>query len=114
MHLLKPLTLLCLSTSALTFKIRAFSGPSCTGSAREINVHDNTCRDSDVPTTRSFRVLSYGAGRQRAVFWREDYCLPFPADDIANWWADGGSDEFKKDACLDLEYGAKAYGSSSA
>lgn len=93
------------------YKIRAFSGSGCTGSAREINVWDNTCRNTDVPDTRSIRVLGYGAGRQRAEFYRTKACA-LPAQ--KGWWADGGSNEFKKGACLDLPILAITYGSRSA
>ncbi|KAL2825293.1 hypothetical protein BDW59DRAFT_146362 [Aspergillus cavernicola] len=112
MHLIKPLAmaLSCLSTGALSFKIRAFSGADCTGSAREINVWDNTCRDTDVPDTRSFRVLAYGAKRQRAGFYRYGSCM----EERQDWWADGGSDTFIIDRCVTLNFDATAYGSVSA
>ncbi|KAL4871333.1 hypothetical protein BDV12DRAFT_206504 [Aspergillus spectabilis] len=112
MHILTPLTLAitCLSAGAMSFKIRAFSGEGCTGSAREINVWDNTCRDTDVPDTRSFRVLAYGAGRQRANFFKGQGCWY----ERQGWWADGGSDTFKKGECITLDFNARTYGSVSA
>ncbi|CAG7969277.1 unnamed protein product [Penicillium salamii] len=105
-------TLLSLSSGALSFKIRAFSGKDCSGGAREVNVWDNTCRDSNVPATRSFRVLSYGAHRQRAAFYDEAKCIG--GQRWTDFWADGGSDTFKKDACITLDFDASAYGSRSA
>lgn len=98
------------------FKIRAFSGSGCTGSAKEVNVWDNTCRNTDVPETRSFRVLSYGAHRQRATFFGTWGCDvgSIGGPPTKDWWADGGSNEFKKDACLDLSFNARAYNSRSA
>ncbi|KAL5335305.1 hypothetical protein BJX70DRAFT_375529 [Aspergillus crustosus] len=116
MHLLTPLvtTLTALTFTLLSpttaYKIRAFSGPSCTGSAREINVWDNTCRDTDVPATRSFRVLAYGAGRQRANFYESDGCWY----QHQGWWADGGSDTFIKGRCVTLDSSVRAFGSISA
>lgn len=112
MQIIVPLTaaLTCLGTGAYSFKIRAFSGEGCTGSAQEVNVWDNTCRDTDVPDTRSFRVLAYGAGRQRANFYQSDGCWY----EHQGWWADGGSDTFLKDECITLSFNARAYGSISA
>lgn len=46
MHLGNIFTLLCLGTGALSFKIRAFTGPDCSGSEKDINIWDNTCRGS--------------------------------------------------------------------
>ncbi|CAG8363679.1 unnamed protein product [Penicillium salamii] len=112
MHFAKTLALLSLSSGALSFKIRAFSGKDCSGDAREVNVWDNTCRDSNVPATRSFRVLSYGAHRQRAAFYDEGKCIG--GQRWTDFWADGGSDTFKKDACITLDFDASAYGSRSA
>ncbi|KAI9931126.1 hypothetical protein ASPWEDRAFT_178685 [Aspergillus wentii DTO 134E9] len=110
MHLAKTLTLFALTSGALSFKIRAFTGEDCSGDAKEVNVWDNTCRDSNVPKTKSFRVLAYGGHAQRAVFWKHSHCGDFDKD-FKSWWSDGGSDEFKKDACLNLGYESNAYGS---
>ena len=113
MHFIKTfasiITVMAVSTDAYT--IRAFTGPNCSGAARDINVWDNTCRNTDVPDTVSIRVLGYGARRQRAGFYRTNACA-LPAQQ--EWWADGGSDEFKKGACLDLPISAIAFGSRSA
>ncbi|KAL4780806.1 hypothetical protein BJX76DRAFT_350688 [Aspergillus varians] len=98
MHLCKTLTLLALTSStALSFKINAFSGPNCTGNVKEIN---------------SFRVLSYGAGRRRAGFYSQHSCVP--SGPFVDYFADGGSDKFKKRACLNLGFEAHAFGSRSA
>ncbi|KAA8649585.1 uncharacterized protein ATNIH1004_002256 [Aspergillus tanneri] len=110
MHLGKTIAFFCLSSGALSYKIRAFSGKDCSGDAKEINVWDNTCRDNNVPTTRSFRVLAYGAHRQRATF-SEDHACGYGKQ---SYWADGGSDKFKKDACITLDFEANTYGSRSA
>ncbi|KAL4885950.1 hypothetical protein BJY04DRAFT_179587 [Aspergillus karnatakaensis] len=115
MHLgiLSPLTLLLtltLTASTEAYKIRAFSGSGCTGTAREVNVWDNTCRDQNVPDTRSFRVLNYGAWRQRANFYKQDGCWY----EHQGWWADGGSNVFREGECVDLKWNARAYGSISA
>ena len=107
----KFLAILSLAPSALSFKIRAFSGDGCSGMAREVNVYDNTCADP-VPTTRSFRVLAYGAGRQRAVFHKGSTCIGQSGD--RSFWADGGSNDFLIDRCITLGYQAHAYGSRSS
>ena len=114
MHLGKVLVLLSISSGAYSFKIRAFTGKGCTGKAQEINVWDNTCRNTQVIEARSFRVLAYGAHRQRAAFYDHGECIGGPKVAWTDYWADGGSDTFKKDACLDLDFGAWAYGSRSA
>ena len=111
MHLLKTLALLSATSGALAFKVRAFTGENCSGDAKEINVWDNTCRDENVPGTKSFRVLSYGAARQRAAFYEGRECV---GRQVWNdFWADGGSDSFKEDACIDLGFTSKAFGSKS-
>lgn len=113
MHLGKTLALALLSASsgAFAFKVRAFTGENCSGDAKEINVWDNTCRDENVPATKSYRVLAYGAGRQRAAFYEGDKCIG--GGRWNDWWADGGSDTFKKDACIDLGFTSNAFGSRS-
>ncbi|KAL4871580.1 hypothetical protein BDV12DRAFT_164006 [Aspergillus spectabilis] len=114
MHLEKVLTVFgALSSGALSFKIRAFSVGGCTSSAREINVWDNTCRMMDVPKTRSFRVLAYGAGHQRATFWHEPL-LRIPRCVSKDCWANRGSDAFIKDRCIMLRYELYAFGSHYA
>lgn len=112
MHLTKTLALLAMSTGALSFKIRAFTGPDCTGDAKEINIYDNTCRDRNTIPTKSFRVLAYGARRQRAAFYAEPKCVG--GQQWTDYWADGGSDTFKKGRCLTLDFKANAFGSRSA
>jgi hypothetical protein len=114
MHIGKTIPFLCLSSGALSFKVRAFTGENCSGDAKEVNVWDNTCRDTNIPDTRSFRVLAYGAHRQRATFWEWNYCSNRPPEGHRSFWADGGSDNFKKDACISLDYTAQAFGSHSA
>ncbi|KAJ5103115.1 hypothetical protein N7532_003644 [Penicillium argentinense] len=118
MQLSNILTFLALSSGAYSFKIRAFTGDNCSGTAKEINVWDNTCRDSNTIKTRSFRVLSYGGYHQRAQFWESTHCyLGDGSKDHPiqhkNWWADGGSDTFKKDKCINLGYTSQAYNSYS-
>ncbi|KAL2820293.1 hypothetical protein BJX63DRAFT_428126 [Aspergillus granulosus] len=115
MQLLKTLTLISLATgTTFAYKIRAWSGNGCTGTPQEINIYDNTCRTTSVPAMKSFRVISYGAGRQRATFWTGAGCSPFWTDARQSYWADGGSDKFKKDACITLGWQPKALGSVSA
>jgi hypothetical protein len=114
MHITKLITLICLSSGALSYKIRAFSEPNCKGSARDINVYDNTCRNTDVPRTQSIRVLSYGAARQRANFFDHKNLVCWPGDATRGFWADGGSNDFKLDRCITLGFHAVAYGSASS
>ena len=82
MHIGKTILSLCLSSGALSFKVRAFTGEDCSGDAKEVNVWDNTCRDGNITDTRSFRVFAYGAHRQRATFWEWNYCSNRPPRDI--------------------------------
>ncbi|BCS19916.1 uncharacterized protein APUU_20348A [Aspergillus puulaauensis] len=113
MQLGNILTLLCLSTGALSFKVRAYTEGNCKGEAKDINVWDNTCRGSGIPKTHSFRVLAYGGRHQRAAFYTDGSCNPF-GKDWTDWWADGGSNVFKKDRCIDIGFGAYSMGSRSA
>ncbi|KAL5343856.1 hypothetical protein BJX70DRAFT_393279 [Aspergillus crustosus] len=112
-HLNLPLasaTLLLLSlTPSSAWIIRTFSGPGCTGSAREIKVDNNSCRTNDIPATRSFRVLTYGGPHQKAEFHDGNNCWRSTVE--ASWWADGGSDDFIKNRCLDLHFQPKVFGS---
>ena len=75
MHLGRFLAFFILSPAALSFKIRAFSGKDCSGEGHELNVWDNTCRNTDVPKNNSFRVLACGAHRQRAAFYGQGKCI---------------------------------------
>ncbi|KAH6699446.1 hypothetical protein ACHAQF_008994 [Verticillium nonalfalfae] len=115
MHITKTLTaVLCLGTGALSYKVRIFPGANCGGgAARDLNIFDNTCRSTDLFSFRSFRVLGYGAGRQRAKFWSGSICHETNAF-IQDWWADGGSDTFKTGTCITLPKTAKSLGSYSS
>lgn len=114
MHIGKTFALFCLSSGAVSYKIRAFAGRDCSGEAKEVNVWDNTCRNTNIFPTKSIRVLGYGAHRQRATFFLLGGCGA-ASEASADWWADGGSDEFKKDACLDFSgFQMNAYGSVSS
>jgi hypothetical protein len=110
MHLGKALAIIYLTASseALGFKIRAFEGANCSGKTNEINAWDNTYHDQWAPPTKSFRVLSYGGSRQRAKFYKGAGC---DGKSYNFWWVYGGSDPFKKNACLNLKDTAHAYGS---
>lgn len=115
MHFGNVLTLLCLSTTALSFKIRAYESGDCSGDSKDVNVEDNTCRRDNIPDTKSFEVLAYGAGRQRAAFYESGECAGSAGGHTWNdYWADGGSDTFRKGRCVGLGFTAKAYGSRSA
>jgi hypothetical protein len=76
MHVTKAFIAILATTSGVeAFKIRAFSGNGCTGANQEINIWDNTCRDSNILSPmRSFRLLNHGAFRQVGTFWRFNYC----------------------------------------
>ncbi|KAF5026817.1 hypothetical protein F66182_1101 [Fusarium sp. NRRL 66182] len=116
MHVTKTLTLLAgLTTGAMSYVVDAFEGRDCKGHKQRVNVWDNTCRDANIPVTQSILVISYGAGRQRAAFWKNNYCSNSPPPQIqGEWWADGGSDTFLKGRCINLKGPAKAFGSWSA
>ncbi|KAJ5458398.1 hypothetical protein N7475_009786 [Penicillium sp. IBT 31633x] len=111
MHLGKTLAFFALSSGALGFKIRAFRDSDCSGESSEINVWDNTCKGK-APKTLSFEVLSYGAHRQRAGFYSDGSCNAFRG--WTDWWADGGSNVFKKGDCINVGFGAYSLGSRSA
>lgn len=99
---------------ASAFKIRTYNETGCEGESKLVNVWDNTCRDNNVMNTQSFEVLAYGARRQRAVFYRDPACFAVNENDRKMWWADGGSDDFKKGECMDIGFTAEAFGSQSA
>lgn len=113
MHIGKTLaTVACLGSGALSFKVRAFSNGDCTGTSKEYNIYDNTCKGRGVSKIQSFQVLAYGARRQRAGFYSDGSCNAFRA--WTDYWADGGSDKFKKGRCVKLGFGAYSLGSRSA
>ncbi|PGH14118.1 hypothetical protein AJ79_03235 [Helicocarpus griseus UAMH5409] len=117
MHLGKALAFVSLGPVALGYVIDAFKDEDCKGDKLRVNVWDNTCRSENTIPTRSFRVIKYGAHRQKATLWKYDFCSnsPPPEEEPSNteWWADGGDNAFKKDKCLNLGYEANAYGSHS-
>ncbi|PGH11644.1 hypothetical protein AJ79_04784 [Helicocarpus griseus UAMH5409] len=113
MHFEKALALFSFCSGALSFEIRVYPRPDCFGTGSEvINVWDNTCRDSNVPDTESFEVVTYGAKRQKAAAYSDGMCTP--TNDWTDWWADGGDNAFKKGNCINLGYTANAFGSRSA
>ncbi|KAL4809810.1 hypothetical protein BDV18DRAFT_156192 [Aspergillus unguis] len=91
--------ILSLASTSSGFVVTVYSNPDCTGTAREINVYDNTCRAPISPGFAAFKVKTYGSSSQRAYFFRAGGC-----GDLASahqWWSDGGSDTFKADGrCL--------------
>jgi hypothetical protein len=102
---------LTLSSGAMSWKMRAFSGKDCTGSAQEVNVWDNTCRDQNIPATQSFRALNYGALLQRADFYDIGGCAWSPRKTVR---ADGhATSQFKVGECYTLGFNARAFGSRS-
>ncbi|KAL4862861.1 hypothetical protein BDV12DRAFT_202626 [Aspergillus spectabilis] len=112
MQLTKALILLSLTIGGYSWTIRTFSGSDCTGSAREITVDNNSCLLcllNDIAATRSFRVLTYGGPHQKAEFHRSRNCWRSTVE--ASWWADGGSDDFVKNRCLNLQFQPEAFGS---
>lgn len=104
------LAALALGPGAMGYVILAYDGSYCTGSATEINVHGNTCRDQNVPDmTRSVRLIRYGAHRQRASLYTADWCdLNSSAKDF---WVDGGS--VKKDECVNFHAVVRSFASWS-
>ncbi|KAJ5743782.1 hypothetical protein N7533_008652 [Penicillium manginii] len=117
MHLGRLFVLSSLDFGVYSHKGRAFTGTNCSGQAKEINVWVNTCRDTAVPKTRSIRVPEYGGHRQRATFWAEQisaHCGFMWQNSNSNWWADGGSNKFKKGLCINLSGTCNAFSSVSA
>ncbi|KAJ5179852.1 hypothetical protein N7492_003062 [Penicillium capsulatum] len=113
MHLGKTLALFCLSPGALSYVITAYRNDDCTGESKKINVWDNTCRDTDVIATKSVRVNAYGGRHQKATFFTDNGCGTTVSARYS-YWADGGSDSFKKDACLKFDRNIHAFGSISS
>ncbi|PSN61857.1 hypothetical protein BS50DRAFT_592790 [Corynespora cassiicola Philippines] len=111
MQLSNILALLALSTGALGFKFVAFTEDNCQGAEATVNVWDNTCREQNVPGTRSIRVLNLGGRHQRAEMYNGGSCAGSPGK---GWWADGGEDPFQVGNCINLGFNARAYGSRSA
>ena len=109
---LLPLTLLALLPATQAYVIRLFEGSGCSSTNSEINVYDNTCRNTSIRPTKSYQVVSYGGYHQRAVFYEKGECNKL-ASQWKDWWADGGSDTFKKGRCIDLPFTANAFGSQS-
>ncbi|PVH92241.1 hypothetical protein DM02DRAFT_620062 [Periconia macrospinosa] len=98
-------------SSALGYEVRTFRDFGCKGENRVINVWDNTCRNTDIlSATRSIEVVSYGGNRQRAHFYYDTNCFAYSNRD---WWADGGSDTFKKGRCIDMGTEIHAFGSQA-
>ncbi|KAL2868902.1 uncharacterized protein BJX67DRAFT_40676 [Aspergillus lucknowensis] len=100
MHLFKTTSLGCLLALTLTtpssaYVVTVYSNPDCTGTARDINVYDNTCHAPANPGFAAFKVKTYGSAHQYAHFYEPGSC-----GDLFNgheWWADGGSDTFLAD-----------------
>jgi hypothetical protein len=80
------------------YTITRFSGRSCSGEQRRLNVPDNTCAPDNFQT-RSARVESYGGVGQRARFGTE--CRPIEPT-LGPWDAWGGDRTFRVGACIDF------------
>lgn len=95
MQLSNLLTLLTAAAGTEAYIVKTRAQPDCQGFQSEVNVWDNTCRNTYLPETRSIEVLAYGAGRQGAEFWSTNTCW-LEGTQYQGWWADGGSDTFLK------------------
>lgn len=104
------LSVLALGSGAMGYTIDAYTETHCKGDPVRINIHDNTCRDSDVPDdTRSVKLVGYGAHRQRAALYEDDWCNFYDA--VKEFWVDGGS--VKKGECVTPHAKIKAFASWS-
>ncbi|PVI00755.1 hypothetical protein DM02DRAFT_728340 [Periconia macrospinosa] len=116
MHFATPLFLLAAAASTASgYVVQVFTEGGCTGASQEFNVWDNTCHTTGQTVGfRSLRVKAYGAGRQRAGFFQSATGCNALAGTWIDYWADGGSDVFKKDRCIDIGFSASSFGSRSA
>lgn len=110
MYVAKALTTFLCLASVQGYVITIFDGKNCKGESKRVNVWDNTCRDTNVLNTNSFRVEKYGGGRQVADFYPSNSCGTVR---ITSWAADGGSGTFNQGSCLNLSKPARAFGSRS-
>lgn len=112
MHLGKTLAVSCyLISGAVSYVVRVYADPDCNGNNQRINVWDNTCRNQNVQSYRSFRVEHYGGNLQVATFWDTNICsLGFQRQ----WRADGKSGGgFNIGSCLNVAFTGRALGSQS-
>ena len=88
--------------------IRAYEELGCHGDSKWINVWDNTCRNTNVPKTKSVRFLWEGGWHQRACIYAEPFCALGWED--MTFWVDGGSVQVGE--CIDFHgFTAKSFGS---
>lgn len=113
MHLGKTLAFFCLSPGALSYVITAYRNDDCSGESKNVNVWDNTCRDTNIFETHSIRVEKYGGRHQKATFFTDNGCGTSISARYS-WWADGGDGSFAKGKCLKFDRGIHAYGSVSS
>ncbi|KAF0331227.1 hypothetical protein GQ607_001535 [Colletotrichum asianum] len=108
MYVTKALTTFLCLASVQGYVITIFDGKDCKGVSKRVNVWDNSCRDTNVINTNSFRVEKYGRGHQVADFYPANRCA---FEKIISLAADGGSGTFKQGRCLNLSKPARAFGS---
>lgn len=101
---------LTLANTASAFRVQAYQNADCTGPSQDINVWDNTCKNK-LNNIQSVTVTSYGAGRQRAAFYRSSDCNAL--EQWIDYYADGGSDKFLKGRCISFAFNVHAMGSRS-
>ncbi|KAF2634851.1 hypothetical protein P280DRAFT_485110 [Massarina eburnea CBS 473.64] len=116
MQFTTPLFLLAAAASTASgYVIQVFTDSGCKGNSQQFNVYDNTCHTTGQTVGyRSFQVKAYGAGRQRAGFFQSATGCNALAGTWNDYWADGGSDSFKKDRCIEVGFSASSFGSRSA
>jgi hypothetical protein len=93
--------ILGLANPGSAYVVTLWQNPDCTGNSRELNVWDNSCAPHLDPGWSAIQPKTYGSGRQRAYVFSPGDCGNL-ASTIDNWYADGGSNNFKIGRCLDL------------
>ncbi|EHA55122.1 hypothetical protein MGG_16553 [Pyricularia oryzae 70-15] len=98
------LVALCVATAATeAYVITIYSVENCQGTGKRINVYDNSCSVPNFPGgAQSVRVEKYGAGAQKARFYRNNACVgnphrgPWDAGKSDNLWEAGKCIEMGK------------------
>lgn len=118
MHFTTTFTILAMASTGWGWAFTGFQDLNCEGPTIDVNVWDNTCATPEgLPGghgIRSFKVTAYGSNRQRAAFYESPRTCNAVNGVWQDWWADGGSDTFLKDRCIDLTFTAHTFGSRSA
>lgn len=100
--------ILALGHGASAYVVRIYSEPGCKGDSKEVNVWDNTCRDTGlIHEIYSVELLEVGAWRQRAHAYASDKCIS--GMQVTTFWVDGGSIQVGE--CKSFDASVRALGS---